>query len=330
MKEVSAKDVKSFAKERGADLVGIASIDRFEGAPKEHHPASIFPDAKSVIVLGFRIPRGCFRGIEEGTFFNAYPIMGYSHINLDYAPKVMRELMVFLEDRGYEAVPVHPFHSLFSSIQHETGQIREAYSVPVAPDKPAPDVFINFRMAAVAAGLGEIGYSGLFLSPQFGPRQRFAIVITDAPLEPDPLFEGKICDRCMSCVRECSGKAISEDEVVKVNIAGKEQEWGKLDVLRCSVAYVGGVPETSPFLPPGVDFETLLKEGLMGGEKLRQMPFFQATQYSFHHNPAIEGAKGCIRACMIHLEETGRIEATFKNPFRKRKPWKLPERKSPT
>lgn len=312
--------------EQGADLVGIASIDRFDGAPKSMHPASIFPDAKSVIVLGFRIPRGCFRGIEEGTYFNAYPAMGYAHINLFYAPNVLREVALYLEDKGYEAVPVHPFSTLFSAINHTTGEAKKNWSIPVAPDRPAPDVMIHFRLAAVAAGLGEIGYSGVFLSPQFGPRQRLCLLITDAPLEPDPMFEGKICDRCMRCVEECSGKAISRDKTASVEVAGKTQEWGKLDPIRCSIAYTGGTSETSPFLPPGLDLDELLKEGFEGGQKLRGTPFFAASQYSFHHNPAIEGARGCMRACMIHLEQTGKIKAQFKNPFRKRKTWVLPKR----
>jgi hypothetical protein len=49
------------------------------------------------------------------------------------------------------------------------------------------------------------------------------------------------------------------------------------------------------------------------------------TRYGrpYHHNPAIGGARGCIRACMIHLEETERISNTFNNPFRRRKPWRL-------
>ncbi len=38
---------------------------------------------------------------------------------------------------------------------------------------------------------------------------------------------------------------------------------------------------------------------------------------------ALEGAKGCIRACMVHLEEQGRVKNAFKEPFRRRKPWKL-------
>ena len=64
--------VKEQAKALGADLCGIASMDRFEGAPKQADPRYIFPKAKSCIVLAFRIPRGYFRGIEEGTYFGAY------------------------------------------------------------------------------------------------------------------------------------------------------------------------------------------------------------------------------------------------------------------
>ncbi len=52
-------------------------------------------------------------------------------------------------------------------------------------------------------------------------------------------------------------------------------------------------------------------------------PFLQEPSPIYVYGRALEGARGCIRACMIHLEETGRISRTFKNPFRKRKPWKI-------
>jgi len=42
-------------------------MDRFDGAPPEYDPRYIFPEAKSVIGLGFRIHHGLLRGIEEGT-----------------------------------------------------------------------------------------------------------------------------------------------------------------------------------------------------------------------------------------------------------------------
>lgn len=316
---ITAKKVKQFARSRGADLVGIASMDRFEGAPKEMDPRYIFPEAKAFIVLGFRIPRGCFRGIEEGTFFGAYPSMGYAGINLVYAPIVLREVTLFLEDEGYESVPIQNA-LLWTSRDKDTGKLISG-SIPVSPDKPAPDVFIHIRLAAVAAGLGEIGYSNMFLSPEYGPRQRLAGIITDAPLKPDPLFEGKICDRCMSCVKECPGKSISKDKTVKIKLAGKEMEWGELNVASCNVAYTGGVAEKSPFIPPDFDFEKALKDPW---NVMAEIPYNKISIHQFRHFGAIGGAEGCIRACMAHLEKTGRIKAKFVNPFRKKKLWSLP------
>lgn len=60
------KDAAIFA---GADKCGIAPMSRFKGAPKEMNPQYLFPEAKSVIGLMFRIPRGVQKGIEEGTYF---------------------------------------------------------------------------------------------------------------------------------------------------------------------------------------------------------------------------------------------------------------------
>ena len=103
---LKSADVKKAARAVGADLCGIASMDRFEGAPKQQDPRYIFPDAKSAIVLAFRIPRGYMRGIEEGTYFGSYTGMGYGHMNYVYMPAAMRELTCFIEDVGYECVPI--------------------------------------------------------------------------------------------------------------------------------------------------------------------------------------------------------------------------------
>ncbi|MGD8241044.1 MAG: hypothetical protein PVH68_21000 [Armatimonadota bacterium] len=293
---LTSQQVKQYAKESGADLVGIAPMDRFEGAPKQADPRYIFPDATAMIVLGFRIPRGCLRGIEEGTFYVSYCGMGYAGINFVLQPMVIWRTVRMLEDEGYEAVPIQN-NFPWCHMQTQTGELRPQFSRPVAPDRPAPDVFVHLRIAAVAAGLGEIGYGKVFLSPEFGPRQRLACIITDAPLEPDPLFEGDICDRCMQCVRDCTADAISETETVEVNVAGKQCEWGKLDVERCKVGFQWPEPEHNPFL-------------------VEPSP-------TYFYGRALEGARGCIRACMVRLEEEGRISKTFRNPFRKRKPWRI-------
>ena len=103
---LKAAAVKKFAKACGADICRIGSMDNWKGAPKQMDPRYIFPDAKSIIGLGFRIPRGYLRGIEEGTYFSIYEFMGYSGMNWRYMPHVLRQIVCFIEDHGYEAVPL--------------------------------------------------------------------------------------------------------------------------------------------------------------------------------------------------------------------------------
>ncbi|MCE5217256.1 (4Fe-4S)-binding protein [bacterium] len=313
----TSEQVKEFAKSCGADLVGIGSMDRFEGAPKEMDPRYIFPEAKAIIGLAFRIHRGCFRGIEEGTFWGAYTSMGYAGINYRDAPIVLRAVCSALEDEGYEAVPIQ--NMLFLNSRNPLNGVPHTVSRPVSPDLPAPDVFLHYRIAAYICGMGEVGFSKVFLTPQFGPRQRFVFLLTDAPLEPDPIFDGQICDRCKLCVRDCTVGALSATETVKVQVAGHDLEWAKLDETKCSSGYQGANPEYSPFTPVDYDVETSLANPYRASE----LPYNKASHSMFHLPGALEGARGCIRACFIHLEETGRIQNLFKSPFRKRKPWKL-------
>lgn len=312
---LTSQMVKEYALSCGADLCGIASMDRFEGAPKQSDPRYIAPDAKSMIVLGFRIPRGSLRGIEEGTFWVSYCSMGYAAINHVLQPMVCWQLTSMIEDAGYEACPI-PNNFPWCNTSSGTGEPNPNWSRPVEPGKPAPDVFVHMRIAAVAAGLGEIGWSKMFMSPRFGPRQRLAAILTDAPLEPDPIYDGPaLCDRCMLCARDCTGDAIPTDDSVKITLAGKEIEWGNINYDKCSRYFCGASEEFNPFM--------ISEEDRAGF----QQPVGRAQQYkvspTYDYGRALEGARGCIRACMIHLEEQGKLGNTFDQPFRRRKAWRL-------
>lgn len=320
MSMVTSEGIKRLAKQLGADLCGIASMDRFEGAPMEQDPRFISPEAKSCICLGFRIPRGYFRGIEEGTFFSTYTAMGYAGINEVFAPIILRELCCYLEDEGYESVPL-PNIYLRPSVYCDKEPGDPDVSVPVSPGKPKPDVMIDQRIAAYVAGLGEFGWSKVFLTPEFGPMQRFVSLLTTAELEPDPIFEGKICDRCKSCVRGCTGHAISMNESETHVIAGHTVEYAKLDTKACSVYYRGGDPAYNPFLASDVKEEDY-KDLWFGSPVLEKAT---GIELYMRHGSALEGARGCMRDCYAHLEKTGRLTRTFKTPFRQPgyKPWKI-------
>ena len=346
MAALSKEQVKEFARGQGLDLVGVASIERFAGAPAQAHPAAIFPEARSVIVVGRRILRGGWRGIEEGTYWPSYTYFDYHGLlNTVFLPLPLYEVACFLEDHGWEAVPYYPGSP-------EAQPPRE----PRRPGGLAPDVHLAMRLAAVAAGLGEMGWSKVLLTRRFGPRQRLQAIITDLPLEPDPLVEpGSICQRCMACAAGCPGAIphLREGKTVAVEIEGRRYEWADVDMGKCTLAYHGGDPRCSPFLHrdfPGWHFE--VADQAMSEEaayKLcwtlstgtwRQTAEFPSGQIVEGHallarwgeggSYGIEGSRGCMRSCFDHLEATGQIEQTFRGGrFIRRPRWLLPARIAP-
>ena len=44
-------EVITLLKANGASVVGISNVERFDGAPKGHHPRDFLPQARSVITL---------------------------------------------------------------------------------------------------------------------------------------------------------------------------------------------------------------------------------------------------------------------------------------
>ena len=64
---LTSQMIKDKAKELGIDCIAIGNIERFAGAPKLMSPITYFPEAKAVIAVAMRSPRGTYRGIAEGT-----------------------------------------------------------------------------------------------------------------------------------------------------------------------------------------------------------------------------------------------------------------------
>jgi len=310
---MTSQEIKAIAKQLGADICGIGSIDRWEGAPLQMDPRQIMPKAKSVIALGFRVLRGSLRGIEEGTFFSNYSAMGYGGITYLYMPMTVINLSKIIEDEGYEAVPMG-HQSDWRAIDNK-GFLKKNWSRPVAPGKAAPDVMVSMRIAGFLCGLGEIGYSKMLLTPEFGPRLRIGIIITEMELEPDPIMKpGTLCNKCMACVRECPGGCIPADKTVKVRIGGYDLEWADVDMSKCAYVFRGAekVPdgETGNY----IDGETQYRASSIS-------PFYKKPKVLYNSGHAICGAKGCTRACMVSLEARGVLKNKFESPFRTQKQW---------
>ncbi len=231
------KKVKTLAKKNRMDLVGIASIERYEYAPEMVHPKAHLPEANAVISMAIRYPNAMFVNAGDGDAESIFSIETYQNTvigkNLyNAALRVTR----FLEDEGYKTIPmmvsgrwrVHPYKNI------QTNWCAD---------------FSN-RHAAVAAGLAEFGLHALAITPQFGMRQRFISVITEAPLESDPMYSGQhLCDKCMLCVKSCPVKAIDSQilKLEKVIIGNRTFEYAKIDHWRCGWSeQINNIPEEGP------------------------------------------------------------------------------------
>ncbi len=280
---MDANELKSYAKSKGADLIGVAPIERFAGLPADKNPLSIFPECKSVIVVGRRILRGALRGVEEGTNFNStYSTFGFKWLEDNFLARTTYDLTCHIETQGFEAVPLFGY----SEDGMPTG-------VPVAPGKPAPNVIVDLDFAAHAAGLGELGLGGFFITPEFGIRQRFALILTDAKLMTDMVMDKGICGGCEACAKVCPFKAIDKTKMKSIGEGENSISSATIDYSICASC----------------------PNGAMQGPGRGSRPDRFAAI--------------CGRTCMVKLEEAGKTFNKFENKFRKRSAWLMDGFKRP-
>ena len=92
--------IKQIVISTGADLCGIANIDRFTDTPVGFNPLDIYKECKSVIVLAKRLPKGL-------AYVN--PRIVYNHannLNVDAVDRITYESSIAIEQLGCVTVPL--------------------------------------------------------------------------------------------------------------------------------------------------------------------------------------------------------------------------------
>lgn len=267
------EELRLKARQAGADLLGIATIERFDGVAAQHHPSSIFPETKSVIVLGKRVTRGCLRGVEEGTHMAALNTYALNWVPDRFLAETTVAVASFLEDQRYESVPI-PY------LPKEVPPM----GVAVAEGRPLPNVIIDFDDAAVRAGLGALGATGMLMTSRFGHRQVLQIILTDADLDASPVSTFDPCADCQACRTACPLGAI-----------GARQ---KQVILGRSYAVAAIQADTCRRCRNGVE------------------------QNRYHRSaPPHRMGAACMRACVCAIAD--QLEDRFAAPFRQRPAWRI-------
>ena len=110
------------------------------------------------------------------------------------------------------------------------------------------------------------------MSPEYGPRNRFISVITNAPLCPTPVYdEKKLCDMCGECIKHCPTDAYRKEchGTKSIEVEGHEFKFANKNLWRCAWAEHFDL-DLDLEIPEVVDEQVILdhvdKYGMRGGE----------------------------------------------------------------
>ena len=179
--------VERLAHEMGADLVGVASADAFEGAPDGHRPENLLRGARSVVVVAVHMLDGAFELAPSREYSITFQV---ACPELD---RIAYHVARYLQTQGHRAlqVPGSPPYDL----ENNMGDL-------------------SHRHTGRLAGIGVFGKSSQLLSPEFGPRMRLTSVVTDAVLEPSEPLDVDLCGDCDKCLHGCPVEALEGPGVV--------------------------------------------------------------------------------------------------------------------
>ena len=193
---MNKEEIRQMGLSIGADVVGFAAVGDYQ-SKRAPDPKTILPGIRSMIVMGFR-------ELDGGLASDIGRISMHSRLGqMDLTKSCTYRMAKALEDRcKIKAAP-----------------IMASYPLNMAAPYMGLVADISLRHAAVAAGLGAFGRHNLVISPRFGTRIIFTVVLTDMELTSDPPVTDVLCDQCGLCVDACPAQALDEE--------------GKTDNMKC-------------------------------------------------------------------------------------------------
>jgi len=188
---LNAAEIKKTAFSLGADLCGIAPIDRFKGVPEGFHPCDVLPSCKSVIVFARKFPVGVLLCDTK------IPYTIARNIICEDLDLIAVKFCAAMEQNGILAVPTGTVSH--TRLDPKTGRFHGTVSA---------------KHCAVAAGLGRIGKNTLLVTPEYGNMVWLTTVLADASPEPDAVLPGSPCpEDCSICIDNCPVQALGDPEM---------------------------------------------------------------------------------------------------------------------
>jgi epoxyqueuosine reductase len=184
---IRSRAIKKKTTQYGANICGIAPVNRFADAPKGFHPCDIYPDCKSVVVFASHFPLGTLQAKTNAPYTLVRNRM------VDKLDGISFRVCSELEAEGVVSVPIpsaEPYEYWDAGRTHGRG-------------------ILSLKHAGVLAGLGVLGKNTLIMNERFGNMIWLGAILVSADLEPDPIVSYEGCDSgCTLCIDSCPQHAL--------------------------------------------------------------------------------------------------------------------------
>ena len=180
-------DLEKMAKELGADLFGIADLTVAQAFVCKQGGEYLRKFSRA-ISIGVRLLDAVvdelYRHEDPAAIYTYTALYNSVNSSLDHVGLLLAKS---IQEKGYRA-----------------------YAIPASQTVDSDKLIgvFSHKLAANLAGLGWIGKSCLLITPSYGPRVRFATILTDALLKAGSQIDEK-CNDCRECMDICPVKAFT-------------------------------------------------------------------------------------------------------------------------
>jgi epoxyqueuosine reductase len=181
--------IRDYVLRLGVDDVGFASVDDYK-SPRSPAVESLFPGARSMIVMAFRELSACECPSPQ------------------LAMNARLDLMEFTRSACYRVA-----RYVETQLGSPAATVPISYPMDFASPEKRGAGEVSLRHAAVAAGLGAFGLHNLVVHPKLGTRVIFAAVLTKLDLTSDPPPENNPCTNCRLCIQACPAGALDAEGI---------------------------------------------------------------------------------------------------------------------
>ncbi|MBR4448101.1 reductive dehalogenase domain-containing protein [Methanobrevibacter sp.] len=170
-------DVKNYLIGLGASKVGFADVKGL---------ASEFVDLPNGISLVLKIPKEAMYLVKEEEYEEYWKCF---HAQIDKLTQIALDGEEYIKNLGYDAFAL-------TMTRNECDMERLLSILP-------------YKTIATKSGLGWIGRSALFVTPEYGSAVALGAILTDMPLDFDEPITDSQCDECTNCQDACPVNAIN-------------------------------------------------------------------------------------------------------------------------